>query len=70
MQNKRSENVSMNDRAQIISRLEFGAALEPSLVQRLAASATVREFRRRRTIYRAGDEANGNRRRAICSSEP
>jgi CRP/FNR family transcriptional regulator len=58
MQKKRNDNVSMSDRAQIISRLEFAAGLEPSLLLRLAAGATVREFRRRRTIYRAGDEAN------------
>jgi CRP/FNR family transcriptional regulator, cyclic AMP receptor protein len=58
MQKKRNDNLSPSDRASLVSRLEFGGDLDPSLVQRLAASASVRDFRRRRTIYRAGNEAS------------
>jgi len=57
MSKQRDDVLSINDRAHLISNLDLGGGLEPSLLLRLAAGATVRNFRRRRAIYRAGDEA-------------
>jgi CRP/FNR family transcriptional regulator, cyclic AMP receptor protein len=58
MHKKRDGDISITDRAHLISGLDFAAGLEQSLLLRLAVGASVRDFRRRRTIYRAGDEAN------------
>src|SRR5215210_386749 len=58
MQQKRAFDLSFEDRADIIRQLDFGAALSVPLLQRLAAISTAIDFRRRRFIYRAGDEAN------------
>ena len=57
MQHKRACDLAVEDRADIIRQLDFGAALSETLLQRLAATSTVIDFRRRRFIYRAGDEA-------------
>jgi CRP/FNR family transcriptional regulator, cyclic AMP receptor protein len=58
MQHKRAFDLSVEDRADIIRQLDFGTALSDALLQRLAATSTAIDFRRRRFIYRAGDEAN------------
>ncbi len=58
MQQKRAFDLSVEDRADIIRQLDFGAALSAPLLERLAAISTAIDFRRRRFIYRAGDEAN------------
>ena len=58
MQQKRAFDLSLEDRADIIRQLDFGAALSDLLLERLAATSTAIDFRRRRFIYRAGDEAN------------
>ncbi|HEV2913961.1 MAG TPA: Crp/Fnr family transcriptional regulator [Pyrinomonadaceae bacterium] len=58
MQHKRACDLSLEDRANIIRQLDFGAALSDALLMRLAASSTAIDIRRRRFIYRAGDEAN------------
>lgn len=58
MQKNRDGIMPISDRAQLIAGLDLGAGLETSLLLRLAAGASVRDFRRRRAIYRAGDEAN------------
>jgi CRP/FNR family cyclic AMP-dependent transcriptional regulator len=57
MQHKRACDLSVEDRADIIRQLDFGAALSDALLMRMAASSTSIDFRRRRFIYRAGDEA-------------
>jgi CRP-like cAMP-binding protein len=57
MLQKRAFDLSVEDRADIIRQLDFGAALSETLLQRLASISTVIDFRRRRFIYRAGDEA-------------
>ena len=57
MQQKRAFDLSVEDRADIIRQLDFGAALGDPLLERLAATSTAIDFRRRRFIYRAGDEA-------------
>jgi CRP-like cAMP-binding protein len=58
MSKQRDDVLSLNERARLISNLDLAHGLEPSVLLRLAASATVRNVRRRRAIYRAGDEAN------------
>jgi CRP/FNR family transcriptional regulator len=58
MRKKPDDNLTLNDRALLISRLDLGAGLDQTVVLRLAASTGVRNFGRRRTIYRGGDEAN------------
>jgi CRP-like cAMP-binding protein len=58
MQHKRACDLSVEDRADIIRQLDFGTALSDTLLMRLAASSTAIDFRRRRFIFRAGDEAN------------
>lgn len=58
MQHKRACDLSVEDRADIIRQLDFGAALSDTLLMRLASSSTAIDFRRRRFIFRAGDEAN------------
>jgi len=58
MQHKRACDLCAKDHADIIRQLDFGAALSDTLLMRLAASSTAIDFRRRRFIYRAGDEAN------------
>lgn len=58
MQHKRACDLSVEDRVDIIRQLDFGAALSDSLLMRLALSSTAIDFRRRRFIFRAGDEAN------------
>ncbi|MDX6614428.1 MAG: family transcriptional regulator, cyclic receptor protein [Blastocatellia bacterium] len=58
MSKERNDSLSISDRAQLISHLDLGAGLEQSSLLRLAAGANLRYFRRRRAIYRTGDEAN------------
>jgi CRP/FNR family transcriptional regulator, cyclic AMP receptor protein len=58
MQHKRACDLSVQDRADIIRHLDFGAALSDSLLTGMAVSSATIDFRRRRFIYRAGDEAN------------
>jgi CRP/FNR family transcriptional regulator len=57
MPKKRDCDFSINDRADLISQWEFGARLNEPLKLRLAAGSSVMDFRPRRTIYRAGEEA-------------
>src|SRR2546422_91591 len=58
MQKKRDCDFSISDRVDMISQWEFGARLDESLRLRLAAGSSVMDFRPRRNIYRAGDEAD------------
>ena len=55
---KRNSELSIGQRAALISQLEFAANLDHSLILRVAARATVSDFPRRRTIYRPGDQAD------------
>src|SRR6266566_4129100 len=58
MQKKRDCDFSINDRAELISQWEFGARLDKALRLRLVAGSSVIDFRPRRTVYRAGDQAD------------
>ena len=55
---RRAYNVSAADRAQIIRDLEFGLKLGESVVTSLAEDSHVCDVRRRRFVYRAGDQAD------------
>lgn len=55
---KRACDLNVEERAEILSRSDFGSILSEALLERLAANSTAFDFRRRRFIYRSGDEAN------------
>jgi len=55
---KRARDLTEEDRASLIRRLDFGSSLNDSLVSDLARNSVVLDFRRRRFIYRAGEPAD------------
>jgi len=55
---KRARDLTLEDRADIIRRFEFGSSLNEKLISDLARNAVVLDFRRRRFVYRAGDLAD------------
>ncbi len=55
---KRARDLTLEDRADIIRRFEFGSSLSETLISDLARDADVLDFRRRRFVYRAGDPAD------------
>ena len=55
---KRARDLTPEDRAEIIRRLDFGSSLKEALVSDLANSSVVLDFRRRRFVYRAGEPAD------------
>jgi len=55
---KRARDLTPNDRAEIIRRLDFGSSLNETLVSDLSISSVVLDFRRRRFVYRAGEPAD------------
>src|SRR6201988_4431278 len=55
---KRARDLSADDRAEIIRRLEFGSTLDDALVAEMARNSVVLDFRRRRFVYRAGEPAD------------
>jgi CRP/FNR family transcriptional regulator len=55
---RRVQNLTAEDRAAMLSQLDFGSRLSKPLISRIAASSTVIEARRRRFIYRAGEQAD------------
>ena len=55
---KRARDLTDEDRASLIRKLDFGSSLNDSLVSDLARSSVVLDFRRRRFIYRAGEPAD------------
>ena len=57
-QAKRARDLTPEDRAQIIRKLEFGTTLSETMVSDIAANSVVLDFRRRRFVYRAGDPAD------------
>ena len=58
VQAKRARDLTLEDRADIIRNLPFGATLSDTLVSDLASNSVVLDFRRRRFVYRAGDPAD------------
>ncbi len=55
---RRAQSLTATDRTEIIRGLEFGSSLRPETVAQLAENSQVMETRRRRFVYRAGDEAD------------
>ena len=55
---KRARDLSVEDRAEMIRRLEFGSTLDDALVADMARNSVVLDFRRRRFVYRAGEPAD------------
>ena len=51
-------DLTSNDRAKIVRQLEFGAGLSERAVSLLADCSVVYDVRRRRFVYRAGEEAD------------
>lgn len=54
----RAHELSPTAREQIISRHQFGSSLSAGLVRNLAECSVVCDVRRRRFVYRAGDQAD------------
>ena len=57
-QQKRARDLTPDDRAQIIRKLEFGSSLNEALVSEIARNSLVLDYRRRRFVYRAGEPAD------------
>ncbi len=55
---RRACDLSAPDRADIIRHSEIGARADEALVERLAVCAVAFDFRRRRVIYRDGEQAD------------
>lgn len=58
MSAKRACDLTVEERAGIIRKSNFGSTLSDPLLARLASASTAYDFRRRRFIYRSGDEAD------------
>ncbi|MEK6280579.1 MAG: Crp/Fnr family transcriptional regulator [Acidobacteriota bacterium] len=72
---RRPHDLTPADRARIIRQLEFGSSLSEQTVTEFAHSSVVLEARRRRFIYRAGEEADAlyaivKGRIKLCRLEP
>jgi len=54
----RAHNLTSTDRARLVRELEFGSTLSDRVVFELAECSVVSEVRRRRFVYRAGEQAD------------
>jgi CRP/FNR family transcriptional regulator len=72
---RRAQDLSVADRATIIRRLEFGSSLNDETVASFAEGSLVLDVRRRRFVYRAGEQADAlyaivSGRIKLCRLEP
>ena len=72
---RRAQDLTPTDRARIIRQLEFGANLSDQTVTHFAECSLVLDVRRRRFVYRAGDQADAlyaivSGRIKLCRIEP
>lgn len=72
---RRAQDLTAVDRAAIIRQLEFGSGLSDRTVSQFAESSLVLDVRRRRFVYRAGDQADAlyaivKGRIKLCRIEP
>ncbi|HEV2830189.1 MAG TPA: Crp/Fnr family transcriptional regulator [Pyrinomonadaceae bacterium] len=72
---RRAHDLTPDDRAMLIRELEFGSCLSDQTVSKLAESSVVIDVRRRRFVYRAGEEADAlyaivKGRIKLCRIEP
>jgi CRP/FNR family cyclic AMP-dependent transcriptional regulator len=55
---RRAQDLTSADRTSIIRQLEFGSSLSDSIVSQFAECSLVMDVRRRRFVYRAGEQAD------------
>lgn len=72
---RRAQDLTSADRATIIRRLEFGSSLSDQTVSQFAECSLVMDVRRRRFVYRAGEQADAlyaivRGRIKLCRIEP
>lgn len=72
---RRAQDLTAADRAKIIRQLEFGASLSDHTVSQFAECSLVLDVRRRRFVYRAGEQADAlyaivSGRIKLCRIEP
>jgi CRP-like cAMP-binding protein len=72
---RRAHDLTTTERAAMIRELEFGSSLSDATVTRFAASSQVIDLRRRRFVYRAGEQADAlyaivSGRIKLCRIEP
>jgi CRP/FNR family cyclic AMP-dependent transcriptional regulator len=72
---RRAQDSTATDRAAIIRKLEFGSSLSEQTVSQFAECSQLLEVRRRRFVYRAGEEADAlfaivSGRIKLCRIEP
>jgi len=58
MQAKRVGDLKSEDRANLIRQFEFGSTLTDTVLSQLAVNSSLQDVRRRRFVYRAGDQAD------------
>jgi CRP/FNR family cyclic AMP-dependent transcriptional regulator len=72
---RRAQDLTTTDRATIVRQLEFGSSLSDQTVSQFAECSVVLDVRRRRFVYRAGDQADAlfaivSGRIKLCRIEP
>ena len=72
---RRAQDLTAKDRATIVRKLEFGSSLDDKTVSQFAECSVVLDVRRRRFVYRAGDQADAlyaivSGRIKLCRIEP
>src|SRR6185436_2528201 len=72
---RRAQDLTATYRAIIVRQLEFGASLSEQTVSQFAECSVVLDVRRRRFVYRAGDQADAlyaivSGRIKLCRIEP
>jgi len=72
---RRAQDLTAKDRATIVRQLEFGLSLSDKTVSQFAECSVVLDVRRRRFVYRAGDQADAlyaivSGRIKLCRIEP
>ncbi len=55
---RRAQDLTSTDRATIIRQLEFASGLSDRIVAQFAECSTMVDIRRRRFVYRAGEQAD------------
>jgi CRP-like cAMP-binding protein len=72
---RRPQDLTAKDRATIVRKLEFGSSLDDKTISQFAECSVVLDVRRRRFVYRAGDQADAlyaivSGRIKLCRIEP
>ena len=72
---RRAQDLTSADRATIIRQLDFAASLSDRVIAQFAECSTVMDVRRRRFVYRAGEQADAlfaivKGRLKLCRLEP